>query len=88
MGEITLSEVDRHFLRGCPRRTAIHRAAAGQSLAAEQYTRLRNARLVRGTIDSEQSTRDLLFMDVVLTNAGRRAIGLPIYEVDHDDEHA
>lgn len=76
------------FLRACPQRLAIHLVEVGKSIHHTHYVRLRAARLVSGTIDVEKSRRDLIFIDVALTDAGRRAIGLPIYGGADGDKHA
>jgi len=89
MADLRISEADLEFLRSCPRVLVIHRMPHGKSDYQEQYARLRGARLISGTIDIENSSRDLAFVDVALTNAGRRAIGLPEHaEAAGGDQHA
>lgn len=80
--------MDRDYLRACPQRVAIHRAAHGVSVATEQYTRMQRLRLVHGAIDMDASSRDVAMVFITLTNAGRRAIGLPEHaEAAGGDQH-
>jgi hypothetical protein len=89
MPEFVLNDADRKFLRESRLVMVMRRHAPGQrkSPTVDQYTRLRRAGLVRGDIDVDKSTRELLFIDVVLTDAGRLAIGLPIHGGDGGDKH-
>ncbi len=80
--------VDVEFLRSCPQRLAIHRMRHGQSLIVEQYARLRARGWINGGIDVLASSRELLFVDVTLTNAGRRALGITVQGEDDADQHA
>ncbi len=76
------------FLRSCPQRLAIYRMRRGQSLIGERYASLRARGWINGRIDVLASSRELLFVDVTLTNAGRRALGITVQGEDDADQHA
>lgn len=77
-----LDQLDAQFLRQLPKRVAIHRYLHDANPSGTQIARLQKAGLVRGEVDVEASSRELLFMQVGLTDAGRAAIGLTVHGGD------